>query len=355
MPCSQPTCVPVRCRCSRSQSTSDVRAATWPVRFAPFTSTRNRDRAFRSLAPPSRCHRPIAARASRARRRDDADSRRWHGCRLRVRASPRRPAQRRCSIALSRRLPTSCRASSGKATGAGAAPPTPNVARVQAPVVVHRNLGGRGDHGEIAVAAADLEKRRSDPRARARSAIGFPPGTRPAAATVVIGPAKNAAAGSVRVPDLARSDQSGLQDSARPAAAPPTGRHAPDCRRSCRGCASACGRRTPAPDAAAARSRQALSSRWMTHCRVHAPMRTTSGSIVTNFSAAISLMSISQLGPQQPERHHGNEALSAGNDLRASPCCDNNSQASSIEAARAYSKGGDFNVRPQDAADPGQP
>ena len=35
--------------------------------------------------------------------------------------------------------------------------------------------------------------------------------------------------------------------------------------------------------------------------------------------------------------------------LASSPCCDSSSQASSIEAARAYSKGGDFNLRPQDA------
>src|SRR5262245_63419268 len=31
----------------------------------------------------------------------------------------------------------------------------------------------------------------------------------------------------------------------------------------------------------------------------------------------------------------------------ASPCCDNSPQASSIEAVRAYSKGGDFNGQPQ--------
>ena len=39
MPCSQPTCVPVRSRSSRSQSTSDRRAGTWADRGLPFTST----------------------------------------------------------------------------------------------------------------------------------------------------------------------------------------------------------------------------------------------------------------------------------------------------------------------------
>src|SRR3989442_12388898 len=42
MPCSQPTCVPVRRSSSRSQSTSDRRAGTVALRGLPFTSTEMR-------------------------------------------------------------------------------------------------------------------------------------------------------------------------------------------------------------------------------------------------------------------------------------------------------------------------
>src|SRR5262245_45617335 len=83
------------------------------------------------------------------------------------------------------------------------------------------------------------------------------------------------------------------------------------------------------------------------HWRVHAPIRTASVSKATNFNAAISLMSISQLGRSSRNAIMGTRLCPPAMIFAASPCCDNSSQAASIEAARAYSKGGDFNGQPR--------
>ena len=303
------------------------------------------------MAPPSRRRRRIAARASSARRQDGADSRRWHGCRCRARAPPRRHARRRRSIALSRRVPTSRRASSGNATGVGAAPPTPKVARVQCPSSSTATWAAAATMAKspwrrlISVKAEPVLRLAPDrPLDFLETLVG-----RNARRHRALQRTRRPAASACRI---WRAAPAAPPEFARPAAAPPTGRHAPGCRRRCRDCGSAHGRRTPAPAAAAARRRRACRRAG---CRIAActrPCARRPCSSATNFSAAISLMSISQAGRSSRNAIIGTRLCPPAMTLASSPCCDSSSQASSIEAARAYSNGGDFNLRPQDAASP---
>ena len=73
----------------------------------------------------------------------------------------------------------------------------PKLARDATAIVVQRDLGGGGDHREIAVPPAHLDESRSRARLRRMPASGFPPGIRRASAAVISGPVKNSAAATL--------------------------------------------------------------------------------------------------------------------------------------------------------------
>ena len=188
MPCSQPTCVPVRRRCSRSQSTSDS-ARGRPRRCASRRSPRRRwDRA---LLAHRRRPRGVVGGLQHARGQHAGEMPPVVGAGVdvgcRVERRPRRHARRSRSVALSEpRADEALRRARETRAASVPPPPTPKAARVQRPSSSSATCARGGDDREVAVAAADLGERRAGLALAPDRPVDFRRGIRPAASAVVI-------------------------------------------------------------------------------------------------------------------------------------------------------------------------